>query len=242
MFFSLFYVVKKNGKTNRRKRIEILIKIVYYALIMVRVKICGITNTKDAVFCSENGADALGFVFYDKSPRYVCPKSASEIIKDLPPFISIVGLFVNESPDEVRRISDLCRLDILQFHGDETSEYVNSFERKKIKAFRIKERVKEEDIIDYDVDAYLFDAYAKGLYGGSGEKFNWSAITEQKFTRPVILAGGLKPENIIDAVDAVQPYAVDVSSGVESERGVKNLNEVKKFIIRAKHGRIEKQK
>lgn len=204
---------------------------------MVRVKICGITNIKDALFCSECGADALGFVFYNKSPRYISPKHAFEIIRELPPLISIAGLFVNEDYDTVARIADECRLDILQFHGDEPPEFVGRFQHKKIKAFRIKESVDEKLINNYDASAYLLDAFNKqGLFGGSGDSFSWELLRGKKLARPIILAGGLDPENVADAVSVVLPYAVDVSSGVESERGVKDINKVKNFIIRAKHG------
>jgi len=207
---------------------------------MVRVKICGITNEKDAMFAIEHGADALGFVFYEKSPRHITPEKASEIIKKLPPFITNVGLFVNERQNIVKEIHERLRLDALQFHGDEKSDYVNSFHAKKIKAFRIKESIDETIFNDYDVDAYLFDAYSDNVYGGSGENFSWNLLTKIRFKRPIILAGGLNPENIISAVSMVKPYAVDVSSGVEKEKGIKDSDKVKKFIIRAKHERIEK--
>lgn len=207
---------------------------------MTRVKICGITNEKDALFCSEHGADALGFVFYEKSPRYIALKKAKEIIKKLPPFISIVGLFVNENPDTVRELSKLLRLDVLQFHGDEDAAYVNAFHKKKIKAFRVKDSIDTDMMEEYDVDAYLLDSHAGGLYGGSGSAFSWDLIAGRDFKKPVILAGGLDPENIVDAVKKTRPYAVDVSSGVEIDKGIKDLDKVKKFIVRAKHGRHEK--
>jgi phosphoribosylanthranilate isomerase len=207
---------------------------------MVRVKICGITNLNDAKFCVDHGADALGFVFYKKSPRYVRPEDAYEIIKKLPPFVCSVGLFVNEDQSSVDEISNRLKLDALQFHGDEEPGYVNGFHKKKIKAFRIKDSVDEERFSDYDVDAYLFDTYTEEVYGGSGENFCWKLLRDRKFKKPIILAGGLTPENVADAVNMVKPYAVDVSSGVEKEKGVKDHDKVKKFIIRAKHGRLEK--
>jgi phosphoribosylanthranilate isomerase len=207
---------------------------------MVRVKICGITNEKDAVFCCEHGADALGFVFYKKSPRYIDPKKARDIIKELPPFITNVGLFVNEDSDMVKEIYEECGLDALQFHGDEDSAYVNSFNQKTIKAFRIKDSINTEMFSGYDVGAYLLDNYSSGVYGGSGGNFDWDILTGLNLKRPVILAGGLNPDNVVEAVNKVKPYAVDVSSGVEKEKGIKDLDKVKKMIIRAKHGRYEK--
>ncbi|MFC1854961.1 phosphoribosylanthranilate isomerase [Thermodesulfobacteriota bacterium] len=206
---------------------------------MMRVKICGITNISDAEFCVEHGADALGFVFYKKSPRYITPLKACEIIKRLPPFVMSVGLFVNETKELVNEISKMCGLDILQFHGDEPAEYVNGFSMKTIKAFRVKDTIDESTFKDYDVSAYLLDAYTSNLYGGSGESFSWDLLSGRTFSRPVILAGGLTVDNVADAVKSVKPYAVDVSSGVEREKGVKDHEKVKKFIIRAKHGRYE---
>jgi len=204
---------------------------------MVRVKICGITNEKDARFCIDHGADALGFVFYDKSPRYIAPDAAHEIIMKLPPFITNVGLFVNENPCIISEINKYCRLDALQFHGDEESSYVDKFLGKTIKAFRVKESIDENVFKDYNVDAYLLDSFSSNLYGGSGNNFCWDILKEHDFDKPIILAGGLTPENIVEAVTTVKPYAVDVSSGVEKEKGVKDHKKVKEFIIRAKHGR-----
>ncbi len=206
---------------------------------MVRVKICGITNLKDAMFCCAHGADAIGFVFYKNSPRYISAHDAKGIIKELPPFISVVGLFVNEDAAKVRRVYDECGLNVLQFHGDEESSYVNGFNCKKIKAFRVKESIDVDELNRYDVDAYLFDSAAPGLYGGSGTSFGWDVIKQHRFARPVILAGGLDTDNIVAAVSMLKPYAVDVSSGVEQEKGIKDFYKVKKFIIRAKHGRDE---
>jgi len=207
---------------------------------MIRVKVCGITNKKDAMFCIDHGADALGFVFYEKSPRYVSPDKAREIINSLPPFITNVGLFVNDTNETVKEICTTTKIDVLQFHGDEESDYVNLFKRKTIKAFRIKESIDKINFTDYNVDAYLLDSHSDAVYGGSGKNFSWELIKGHKFDKPVILAGGLNPENVVDAVNIVKPYAVDVSSGVEKAKGIKDHDKVKNFIIRAKHGRLEK--
>lgn len=207
---------------------------------MVRVKICGITNLEDALFCVEHGADALGFVFYEKSPRYISPERAREIISELPPFTVNVGLFVNETSERVNEISESLKLDALQFHGDEDSYYVNGFNKKVIKAFRVKESIDKINFTDYNVDAYLLDSHSDEVYGGSGTNFQWELIKGHDFKRPIILAGGLTLDNIVDAVNTVKPYAVDVSSGVEKDKGIKDHEKVKKFIIRAKHGRVER--
>ena len=202
---------------------------------MVKVKICGITNVRDARAVVRLGADALGFNFYAPSPRYIRPERARAIIAALPPFVAKVGVFVNEDVDKVNEIVQLCGLDVVQLHGDESPRNV---ERVRV-AQRIKGvRVADEDDIAlcrrYRVDAYLLDAFVPGMPGGTGETFNWRLAREARQFGPVILAGGLNPDNIEDAIRSAQPYAVDVASGVESEPGVKDRDLVEAFILRAK--------
>lgn len=198
------------------------------------VKICGITNIEDALAAAHSGADALGFNFYQKSLRYVDPQRAGNIIRELPPFVTAVGLFVNEDPGRVEDISGMCGLDILQFHGDETPDYCAGFSRRVIKAFRIRSREDVDYLRAYRVSACLLDAYSEGAYGGTGRTFNWGLAAEAKGMGRVMLAGGLTPDNVAEAVAAVGPYAVDVASGVESVPGKKDRRMVEEFIRRAK--------
>ncbi|MDO8886651.1 phosphoribosylanthranilate isomerase [Candidatus Oleimmundimicrobium sp.] len=197
---------------------------------MVRIKICGITNIEDALLVSKLGADALGFVFAE-SPRRIDVETGEEINSALPPFISRVGVFVNEKTETVKAIASRCRLDILQFHGSESSNYCNSFSQKIIKAFRVKDINDLDRLSDYDVNGYLLDTFIDGKPGGTGEVFNWEIGKKAKgFGKPVILSGGLNPGNVIDAINFVQPYAVDVSSGVEERPGKKDPNKIQAFI------------
>lgn len=190
---------------------------------MVKVKICGITRLADAELAVELGASALGFVFYKKSPRHVSPAIAKKIIAQLPPFVTSVGVFVNEKKAVVERIARQCGLNVLQFHGDESAAYCRSFKGiKTIKAFRIGPDFKFADVAKYDTDAYLFDAFTVKAFGGTGVRFNWDVLKGRTFLKPVILSGGLNTGNIQEAVSKVRPYAVDVSSGVESAPGKKD--------------------
>src|SRR5882724_10990480 len=182
-----------------------------------KVKICGITNRADAQAAVEAGADALGFNFYEKSPRYVSLKTAAAISKQLPPFVMRVGVFVDAEPDFVLRAISEAGLSMLQFHGDEPPEFCSQFGMMSMKAFRIRDAASLAALPNYSTEAYLLDAYSADALGGTGAKFNWDlAIEAKKLGRPIVLAGGLTPENVADAVRRVQPYAVDVSSGVES--------------------------
>jgi phosphoribosylanthranilate isomerase len=200
-----------------------------------RVKICGITNLADARVAVEAGADAIGFVFYEKSPRLVSLKTAAEISKQLPPFVMRVGVFVNESEDFVLRAIGECNLTMLQFHGDEPPEFCTQFGLISMKAFRIRDAESLKKIPDYLTDAYLLDAFSSTTLGGTGEKFNWDlAVAAQKFGKPIFLAGGLTPENVAEAVKKVQPFGVDVSSGVEISSERKDHAKVKAFIKAAK--------
>lgn len=203
---------------------------------MVRVKICGITNLQDALFAVRFGADALGFVFA-KSLRQVDLSRAERICKRLPPFVSKAGIFVNEQPERVMEIAFRLHLDILQFHGDETPEYLKTFRPiKTVKAFRIQNEKSLKKIGEYDTaDAFLLDSFSRGKAGGTGKAFNWElALEAKKRKKPLILSGGLNPQNVAEAVEKVKPYAVDVSSGVELYPGRKDLKKVRAFIENAK--------
>jgi phosphoribosylanthranilate isomerase len=201
----------------------------------VKVKICGITNAPDALAAAAAGADALGFMFYDASPRHITLGAAAEIIRQLPPSVVKVGVFVNASTDRVVRAIGECGLNLLQFHGDETPEYCVQFGVMSMKAFRIRDADSLRTLPEYATDAWLLDAYVADNPGGTGETFNWDlAVEARKLGRPIFLAGGLTPENVAEAVRKVQPYAVDVSSGVESAPGKKDPDKIRRFIAAAR--------
>jgi phosphoribosylanthranilate isomerase len=201
----------------------------------VRVKICGITNLADAQVAVEAGADALGFNFYEKSPRFIPTAAAAEISRALPPFTLRTGVFVNPSEELVRRAIGECGLNLLQFHGDEPPDFCTQFGLMSIKAFRIRDAASLKELTKYRTDAWLLDAYASDTFGGTGEKFNWNlAIEAQRPGKPVFLAGGLTLENVAEAVQQVQPFGVDVSSGVESSPGRKDPVKMRAFIKSAK--------
>lgn len=189
---------------------------------MVRVKICGITNPEDALMAIEAGADALGFVFFRGSPRFIFPEQAAGIIRCLPPFVQSVGLFVNEDVTTVNRVAEHCGLNIVQLHGEESPDYCLAVTRKIIKAFRIKNASSLDHMHDYQVAGYLLDAWSPAAHGGTGTTFNWEIAARVTASHGIILAGGLTPENVAEAIAAVHPYAVDVSSGVECEPGKKS--------------------
>ena len=202
---------------------------------MVRVKICGITHIDDAMAAIDLGADALGFVFFKGSPRYITPARCASIIAKLPPYISTVGVFVDAAVTEIEKIvSDAC-LDIIQLHGDETPETCQA-SRRVVKAIRVKSIDSLEPLKAFEghVSAFLLDAFAPDALGGTGLKFNWDIAVEAKQFGRIILAGGLTPANVQQAVDHVRPYGVDVSSGVEAEKGRKDHRLLKLFIERAK--------
>lgn len=201
----------------------------------VRVKICGITRLEDALFAANAGADALGFVFYDKSPRQIDADQAASLCRALPPFITRVGLFVNASADDVHRVLQRVPLDVLQFHGDETPAYCAQFGKSYLKAVRVTAAT---DLLKYAADfaaasGLLLDAYVPGIRGGTGETFDWKLVPEQ-CPQPVILSGGLTPDNVSEAIQQTRPWAVDVSSGVESAKGIKDMHKVAQFIANAK--------
>ena len=201
---------------------------------MIKVKICGITNKEDALYAAECGADALGFIFYEKSPRYIEPDNAKTIIAALPPFVTTVGVFVNKDFNDIRDITLLTGVTVVQLHGDESPSYCNLVEGKLIKAIRVKNDSSIEGLKKYDVDTFLLDSFDKNSFGGSGLTFDWKLAEKAKQYGKIILAGGLTPDNVEEAVKKVVPYGVDVNSGVEKKPGIKNKNKVKKFIIRSK--------
>jgi phosphoribosylanthranilate isomerase len=201
----------------------------------VRVKICGITDLEDALGALAAGADALGFIFYRKSPRFISFQNAREIISKLPPFVSKVGVFVDENLQTIQEVSDQTGIDTIQLHGSEPPEFCEGLRWPVIKAVRVRNEGSLKQLERYRVSAFLLDSYVPGQPGGTGEKFNWElAIQAKRANRPVILAGGLTPLNIREAVSAVRPFAVDVSSGVESAPGKKDLQKVREFILQAK--------
>lgn len=197
---------------------------------MIRVKICGITNINDASAAVESGADALGFVFYKDSKRYIEPARAYEIISLLPPFITTVGVFVNPSIQEIKDAVDASDVDAVQLHGDETPEFCSTLPYKTIKAIRVRSVILPDNIELYPVQAILFDSYSDVEYGGTGRGFSKNLLRGVSFSKQIILSGGLNPDNVEEAISTVQPYAVDVSTGVEDSPGKKNASKVRQFI------------
>ncbi len=194
-----------------------------------RIKVCGITRSQDALFAADAGADALGFIFYPQSPRYIDPEEARIIIDQLPPFIDIVGVFVDKKRVEVEEIIQYCRLNYAQLHGEESPKYTERLVRHStpcevIKAFRVGSDTLPEDFKQYvpHVKAFLLDTYEKDIVGGTGKSFDWSIIKRLDLVRPFILAGGLNPENVTAALRTVKPCCVDVNSGIEASPGVKD--------------------
>jgi phosphoribosylanthranilate isomerase len=196
-----------------------------------RIKVCGITNLDDALSVVEAGADALGFVFYPQSPRSIDPESAREIIRILPPLVTSVGIFVNEHIEKVQEIAKHCFLDLLQFHGEESPEYCDWFSRRVVKAFRIRDSIPLDEMKRYNVSGFLLDTYSKDLPGGTGVSFDWSLVRESVHQKPLVLAGGLTPESVGEAIGEIRPYAVDVSSGVEKSPGSKAPEKIRQFIL-----------
>ncbi|MDD5434370.1 MAG: phosphoribosylanthranilate isomerase [Nitrospira sp.] len=197
---------------------------------MVKVKICGITNLDDAMAAAEAGADALGFVFYPESPRYIEPGKARDIISKLPVFVSTVGVFVDENHDMIRRILRESGIQILQFHGEESPFLCTRFREKVIKAIVIKDSESINSMMMYSVDSFLLDTHDKDKKGGTGKTFNWEFANMAKEHGRVILSGGLQPANVREAIEMVHPYGVDVSSGVEITPGKKDHDKVAEFI------------
>lgn len=201
----------------------------------VRVKICGITSVADALTAAEAGADMIGLMFYEGSPRHITIAQAAEISRSLSPFVLKVGVFVNPEEAQVMEAISACGLNLLQFHGDEPSDFCTQFGLMSVKALRVQNAESIAALENYQTDAFLLDAYSKSGLGGTGEKFNWDlAVEARKFNKPIFLAGGLTPENVAAAVAQVRPFAVDVSSGVESTPGKKDAAKVRAFITAAK--------
>ncbi len=197
----------------------------------LKIKICGITNLEDANVAVEAGADALGFMFYDQSPRRVAVETVAQIVRELPTWMLKVGVFVNPDSDLVMSALGNCGLNLLQFHGDESAEFCSSFGVMSMKAFRIKDASSLEPMRDFRTDVFLLDSYVAGQLGGTGEKFNWPlAVEAKKFGKPIFLAGGLTLRNVAEAITEVRPFGVDVSSGVEISPGKKDHAKIWKFI------------
>lgn len=197
-----------------------------------KIKICGITNLPDARLAVELGAHALGFIFYPKSPRYVKVADAANICNELPPFVTKVGVFVDELEYEIEKALNECLLNVLQFHGEEPPGFCQKFAAKSIKAIRVRDEDSLQAAVEYDVDALLLDTYTDAEKGGTGKTFDWSLAVKAKemLAPPIILSGGLTTVNVQEAIRKVRPYAVDVSSGVEREPGKKDPEKLRRFI------------
>ncbi len=204
----------------------------------MRIKICGITRIEDAVSAADAGADALGFMFFEPSKRNIPLPRAAEIIRELPPFIARVGVFVNATEEFIRRVVGSTGIDTLQLHGEESPEFAARFAPLKvIKAFRIRDRDSLRECLPYRDQAWLLDSHVTGAHGGTGVAFNWDVAVEAVGrSRQVILAGGLKPETVAEAVRTVRPFGLDVSSGVESAPGFKDHAKMREFIAAARGG------
>lgn len=205
-----------------------------------RVKICGLTRIEDAVAAAELGCDAIGLVFYPKSPRYVSVERARAIVAALPPFVSVVALFVNPERETVDEVLRACPIDVLQFHGEETPEFCRAFARPYLKAVRV--RAEGDDLVAlarryHDARVLLADAFVDGTHGGTGCRFDWDLLPAS-LPLPLILSGGLDENNVAEAVRRVRPAAVDVSSGVESSKGIKDVRRMAAFITGARHGSV----
>ena len=201
----------------------------------VTVKICGITSEADALAAAEAGADAIGLMFYEDSPRHVTLEQAKAISAALPQHVMRVGVFVNAEEAFVHQALTECMLNILQFHGDETPEECSRYPVMTLKAFRVQGEETLAELEAYPSAGYLLDAYVKDALGGTGATFNWDlAVRAQEFGKPIFLAGGLTPENVVEAVRKVQPFGVDVSSGVEIEPGRKDAEQMRTFVAAAK--------
>ena len=200
----------------------------------VKIKICGLTNAEDAAVAVEAGADAIGFVFHKKSPRCAESAVAKAIVKTLPPFVLAVGVFVNEEAKVVRDLMDSCGLALAQLHGDETAAYCEALGRPLLKAIRLQDRRSFLPLAEFQgragVRGFLVDAFSPDAYGGTGRVTDWSLAAEAASTTTILLAGGLTPENVAQAIRQVMPYGVDVSSGVEASPGRKDHDRVRAFV------------
>ena len=206
---------------------------------MTKVKICGITNLEDALISAKFGADALGFNFYERSPRYIKPEKAREIVEQLPAEVLKVGVFVNENLDKIVEIAEVARLEALQLHGEETPEFARELKARTnleiIKAFRVSGEFQPEDVLQYEVDAVLLDAYSPQEHGGTGETFDWEIAKKVREIFPkMYLAGGISQSNIASAIFEVKPFAIDACSCLETTKGKKNLDKLKSFLFSVK--------
>jgi len=192
----------------------------------MKTKICGITNIDDALFASELGADALGFIFVKTSPRYINPSTAQNIISALPPFVTPVGVVADAIHDEILELIEEAGVRCVQFHGNELPEQLTDLPVPIYKSFRVNNEFNLQTLLRYKVSAFLLDTYIEGILGGTGKTFDWEIAVKAKTYGRIILAGGLTPENIAEAARKVQPYAVDVNSGVESAPRKKDKNKL----------------
>lgn len=209
---------------------------------MTQVKICGITNKEDALCAAQCGADALGFIFYPPSPRYITPTDAREIIKTLPAHLAIVGVFVNEAAENVKRIAGLCDLDFIQLHGDESVEYCLGFAPEMlIKAVELRDENDLQNAVRYDTAAILVDSRHAGLYGGTGRKSNWDLAGLLRSKKPLILSGGLNENNVGEALAKVAPPALDINSGVEMKPGKKDHRKLVEIFAIIRRADIEQK-
>ena len=200
----------------------------------VKVKICGMTNLKDVKVAVDGGVDAVGFIFYKKSPRSVTMQAVREIVLELPPFVDSVGVFVNETAEQINKIADHCKLDRVQLHGDESPAFCKKIRRRVIKAIRVKDIQSLKKLSDYPVSSFLLDTFSEDQYGGTGKVFDWNLAYPAKKYGPIILAGGLTPINVHQAIQRIQPYGVDVCSGVESQPGIKDHKKMKAYLKNVK--------
>jgi len=190
---------------------------------MIPVKICGITNIFDAEYAIDNGASALGFIFYHGSPRYIKYSKAKKIINSLDNRIKIIGVFVNEDLDNINNIIQTMKFDFIQLHGDETPEYCNEIDLPIIKAIRVNNNINIDNLLKFKVNAFLFDKYKKGFLGGTGEIFNWELLNHLNINIPIILSGGLNTNNVEKAIKLVKPDIIDINSGIEKSPGIKDM-------------------
>ena len=208
---------------------------------MIHVKICGITSFNDAIMAANYGASALGFIFYEKSPRYINPEILKTWISNVPSSVKKVGVFVNKDVDKVNKIAEELNLDMVQLHGDESPEYCNQMIKPVIKVFRVNNKFDSIMLNNYQVATFLFDTYNKENHGGTGESFDWQSILQLNTEIPVILSGGLNADNVLEGIEVVKPSAVDVNSGVEAAPGKKDEKKIKNLftILKNTKGNIE---
>lgn len=211
-----------------------------FACMFIKVKICGITNIEDARISVDYGADAIGFVFYPQSSRYISPDEAEQISTKMPPFVSIVGVFVDAPFEFIKEVKEKVKLDVIQLHGNESPDFCKMFDCKVIKAFRVQNAETLDICKNYPNVSWLLDAFNPDLVGGTGKVFDWQIALKAQLLNPrIILSGGLTAENVADAIQKVKPMAVDVSSGVEKSPGKKDHQKVKAFIKATKLALIE---